>query len=113
MLLFAVITINAQRPIIIKYGASDKKINFYSQGAYQYTYQQVGSSVVFGPYYNNSQSSNINVVNPGLYIVSIYPITTFKFLGTSNYQTKFLELSQWGMLLGIPVYIGCFIIILI
>ena len=96
LLLFAVITINAQRPIIIKYDASDKKIDFYSQGAYQYTYQQVGSSIVFGPYYNNSQSSNINVVNPGLYIVSIYPITTFKFLGTSNYQTKFLELSQWG-----------------
>lgn len=97
LLLLTVITINAQRPIIIKYDASDKKINFYSSGAYQYTYQQVGSSVIYGPYYyNNGQSSNITVIDPGLYIVSIYPIGTFEFLGSSFDQPKFLELSQWG-----------------
>ncbi len=84
------------RPIITKWNAHDKKIEIGTDGAFSYTYQQVGSTNISSSYYVTG-STTINVPNAGEYIVSITPISTFRFRSTnSGSRDKFLELMQWG-----------------
>ena len=84
------------RPIITKWNAPDKKIEISTDGAFSYTYQQVGSAVISSSYYVTG-STTINVPTAGEYIVSITPISTFTFRsGGNGFRDKFLELMQWG-----------------
>lgn len=84
------------RPIIIKKDAQGGRFGIGAVGAFYYTYQKVGSSVVSGSFY--SQGTFSIAVPAGDYIISITPTSTFRFILDDSYNTDplFLELMQWG-----------------
>ena len=83
------------RPIITKWYGQDGSFTISAQGAFYYTYQKVGSTVVSGSFY--SQGTLTMNIPGGDYIVSITPTSTFRFHpNSSNNNPRFLELIQWG-----------------
>lgn len=104
ILLLSLVTISlySQNPIITKWYPNGLSIKIPTIGSFNYTYEYSSDPTING---SGTGVSGVNTItlpkSQGLYIVKIYPISSFKFnFGnptiTYEEKQKLFEISQWG-----------------